>query len=109
MPDLFSLGVIQRIDAANAETLQCKRTRKVDRMATVENMDENRWVVHMDSPSDSHIVVEVNMSPETAKNITERETQRIAALNPGRDDIDPQTVGSAVMSVLDLFATGARL
>ena len=54
------------------------------------------------------MTVEVNMSAETAKRIAERETERIAALNPGRDDLDPQSVGSAVMSVLGLYAAGGK-
>ena len=62
----------------------------------------------MGSPSDSCVTVEVNMSRETAKRIAESETQRIAALNPGRDDIDPETVGSAVLSVLGLFAAAGK-
>ena len=77
-------------------------------MATVANLGENRWVVHMGSPSDSCVTVEVNMSVKTAKRIAKRETERIAALNPGRDDIDPETVGSAVLSVLGLFAAGGK-
>ena len=77
-------------------------------MATVANPGENQWVVHMGSPSDSCVTVEVNMSVETAKRIAERETERIAALNPGRDDINPETVGSAVLSVLGLFAAGGK-
>lgn len=60
----------------------------------------------MGSPDESCVTVEVNMSPETARRIAERETRRIAALNPGRDDLDPETVGSAVLSVLGLFAAG---
>ncbi len=77
-------------------------------MATVESVGENRWIVHMGSPSESCVTVEVNMSLETAMRIAERETQRIAALNPGRDDLDPETVGSAVLSVLGLFAAGGK-
>ena len=79
---------------------------QVSQLATVANIGENRWVVHMGSPSDSRVTVEVNMSLETAKRIAEKETERIATLNPGRDDIKPESVGSAVMSVLGLFATG---
>lgn len=78
------------------------------RMATVENTGEQRWVVHLGCADESSVTVEVNMSPETAKRIAERETERIAALNPGRDDLDPQSVGSAVMSVLGLFAAGDK-
>ena len=63
----------------------------------------------MGSPTDSQVTVELNMSLETAKKIADRETERIAALNPGRDDLEPQSVGSAVLSVLGLFATGNRL
>lgn len=77
-------------------------------MATVQNVGENRWIVHMSSPSDSCVTVEVSMSLETAMRIAERETQRIAALNPGRDDLDPETPGSAVLSVLGLFAAGGK-
>ncbi len=62
----------------------------------------------MGSPGDSCVTVEVNMSVETARRIAERETERIAALNPGRDDIDPETAGSAVLSVLGLFAAGGK-
>ncbi len=49
------------------------------------------------------------MSEETARRIAKRETERIAALNPWRDDLDPQSVGSAVMSVLGLYAAGGSL
>ena len=78
-------------------------------MATIHSAGQSRWVVHMGNPDDSQVTVEVHMSPETAEKIAERETQRIAALNPGRDDLDPQTVASAVLSVLGLFAAGNRL
>ena len=77
-------------------------------MATVENAGESHWVVHLGCPDESSVVVEVNMSPETAKRIAQRETERIAALNPGRNDLDPQSAGSAVMSVLGLFAAGEK-
>ena len=62
----------------------------------------------MGSPDDSSVSVEVNMSLETANRIAERETRRIAALNPGRGDLHPETVGSAVFSVLGLFAVGGK-
>ena len=75
-------------------------------MATVENAGEERWFVHLGRPDESRVTVEVNMSAETARRIAERETERLAALNPGRDDLDPQSVGSAVMSVLELYSTG---
>ena len=78
-------------------------------MATIQRPEENRWVVHMSSPDDSQVTVEIHMNLETATKIAERETQRIAALNPGRDDLDPQTVASAVLTVLGLFAAGNRL
>ena len=78
-------------------------------MATIQRLEENRWVVHMSSPDDSQVTVEIHMNLETATKIAERETQRIAALNPGRDDLDPQTVASAVLTVLGLFAAGNRL
>ena len=78
-------------------------------MASVHSAGENRWVVHMGTTDKSQVTVEVHMGLETARKLAERETQRIAALNPGRDDLDPQTAGSAVLSVLGLFATGATL
>ncbi len=78
-------------------------------MAIVQSAGPNRWVVHMSSPDESQVTVEINMNREIAARIAERETQRIAALNPGRDDLDPQTVASAVLSVLGLFAAGNRL
>ena len=78
-------------------------------MASVHNVGEDHWVVRMGNPDQSQVTVEVHMSLETAKRIAERETRRIAALNPGRDDLDPQTAGSAVLSVLGLFAVGVTL
>ena len=78
-------------------------------MTTVHNPEENRWVAHMGKQDDSQVIVEVHMSLETAKKITDRETQRVAALNPGRKDLDPQSPGSAVLSVLGQFATGGSL
>lgn len=60
----------------------------------------------MGSADESQVTVEVHMSRETARRISEHETRRIAALNPGREDLEPQTVGSAVLSVLGLFAAG---
>ena len=77
-------------------------------MPTVANIGENRWVVHLGSPSDSRVKVEVNMSLDTAERIVERETKRLASLNPGREDIEPESVGSAVLSVLELFAAGGK-
>lgn len=60
----------------------------------------------MGSADESQVTVEVHMSRETARRIAEHETRRIAALNPGREDLEAQTVGSAVLSVLGLFAAG---
>ena len=77
-------------------------------MATVANIGENRWVVHMGSPNDSRVTVEVNMSLDTAERIAERETERLVSLNPDRDEIEPETVGSAVLSVLGLHAAGGK-
>ncbi len=48
-------------------------------MATVENAGKQRWGVHLGSPDNSCVTVEVNTSAETAKRIAERETERIAA------------------------------
>ena len=78
-------------------------------MATVRSTGPNLWVVHMGSPDESKVTVEIHMDEKTAKRIAEREARRIADLNPGCDDLHPQTVASAVLSVLGLFAAGSRL
>ncbi len=75
-------------------------------MSTVRSAGENRWIVHMGSADESEVTVEMHMSLKMAERIAEHETQRIAALNPGRDDLEPETVGSAVLSALDRFAAG---
>ena len=66
------------------------------------------WTVHMGSKDESKVTVEVHMSEEMAEQIRSRETARIKALNPERDDIPPESVGSAVMNVLGLYATVGR-
>ncbi len=78
-------------------------------MPTVRRIDASRWVVHTESPLDTTVRVEVNMSPETARRISERETRRIAALNPELDDLEPESVGSAVLRALEAFAAGRNL
>ena len=65
--------------------------------------------VHLGSPDNSCVTVEVNTSAETAKRIAERETETdCGVLNPRRNDLDPQSVGSAVMSVLGLYSAGGK-
>ena len=77
-------------------------------MSTVRSAGENRWIVHMGSADESQVTVEVRMSLKTAKRMAEHETERIAALNPGRDDLDPETVGSAVLSALAQVTAGGN-
>lgn len=71
--------------------------------------DGCRWTVHMGNKDESKVAVEVHMSEEMAEQIASRETARIKALNPERDDIPPESVGSAVMNVLGLYATVGRV
>ena len=78
-------------------------------MATVQQASPDRWVVHLGSQEDSEVAIEVHMSRKAAKRIADLETQRIAQLNPGRTDIDPQTIGLAVCSVLGLFAANGHV
>ena len=78
-------------------------------MASVQEISPDRYVVQLSSSSESAVTVEVHMSRETADRITALQTARIAQLNPDRDDVPPQTPGSAVLSVLDPFATQATL
>lgn len=68
-----------------------------------------RWTVHMDAEDKAEVTVEVHMTEEMAEQIASRETARIKAINPQRDDIPPESVGSAVMNVLGLYATMGRV
>ena len=73
-------------------------------MATVWHDGRDRWVVHLASPARSEVTIEVGMSRETAEKLAARETARLQALNPGRDDL-PEDVGTAVLHVLSLYAS----
>ena len=75
-------------------------------ISTVRSAKEDRWIVQMGSANESQVTVEVRMSLKTVRRMAEHEMQRIAALNPGRDDLEPETVGSAVLSALNQFAVG---
>ena len=77
-------------------------------MASVA-VDGRRWTVHMGSEANSEVTVEVHMSEEMAEKIASRETARLKAINPERDDIPPESVGSAVMNVLGIYATIGRI
>lgn len=77
-------------------------------MASVCQMDGGRWSVHMGGEDTSDVTVEVHMSEAMAEQIAARETARLEALNPGRN-IPPESVGSAVMNVLGLYATAGRI
>ena len=77
-------------------------------MASVA-VDGRRWTVHMGSEANSEVTVEVHMSEKMAEQIASRETARLKAINPERDDIPPESVGSAVMNVLGIYATIGRI
>ena len=77
-------------------------------MASVA-VDGRRWTVHMGSEANSEVTVEVHMSEAMAEQIASRETARLKAINPERDDIPPESVGSAVMNVLGIYATIGRI
>ena len=76
-------------------------------MASVE-LDGGRWTVYMGRRDKSDVTVEVHMSKEMAEQIALRETARIEALNLGQE-IPRESVGSAVMNVLGLYATAGRI
>ncbi len=77
-------------------------------MASVFKSDDRRWTVYMGAHERSEVTVEVHMSRAMAEQIASRETERIRALNLGRD-IPPESVGSALMNVLGLYATAGRI
>ena len=80
-------------------------------MASVRHPSPSRWVVHLasQSASDSEVTVEVRMSKATAENLAHAETCRIAALNPGRNDLPAEDVGSAVLGILSSVAAISRV
>lgn len=78
-------------------------------MATVSKLDENHWQVHMGSRTNSEVMIEVHMSRAMAEQIAARETERLKELNRGRDGVPPESVGSAVLNVLGLYATRGRI
>ncbi|MCY3821106.1 MAG: hypothetical protein OXH52_17420 [Gammaproteobacteria bacterium] len=49
------------------------------------------------------------MSKATAKNLAHAESCRIAALNPGREDLPAEDVGSAVLGILSSVAAIERV
>ena len=61
------------------------------------------------SASDSEVTVELRMSKATAKNLAHAESCRIAALNPGREDLPAEDVGSAVLGILSSVAAIERV
>ena len=74
-------------------------------MASVWHDGGDRWVVHLAARAKSEVTVEVRMSRETAEKLAAREAARLQALNPGRDDLPPKDVGTAVLHVLGLYAS----
>ena len=67
------------------------------------------WEVYMASNDQCEVTVQVHMSRAMAERIASQETQRLKALNPKRDDIPPESLGSAVLNVLGLYATTGRV
>ena len=80
-------------------------------MASVRHLSATRWVVNLasQSDSDSEITVELRMSKKTADELAHAEVSRLAALNPGRDDLPVDDVGSAVLGILSSFAAINRV
>ena len=83
-------------------------------MASVRHPSSDRWVVHLGSQSatDSAVTVELRMSRATAENLAHAETCRIAALNPGRKDVQDvpaEDVGSAVLGILSSVVAISRV
>ena len=78
-------------------------------MASVQQTSSDRWVVHMGSKEDSEVTIEVHMSRKAAAKIAALEANRIARLNPGRNDLPPETPGMAVLGVLGLFMANGRV
>ena len=74
-------------------------------MASVRPDGPDRWIVHLAAQAKSEATVEVRMSRETAEKLAAREAARLQALNPGRDDLPPEDVGTAVLHVLSLYAS----
>ena len=77
-------------------------------MASVSYHD-GRWDVYMESKDQSEVTVQIHMSQEMADRLRRRETDRIRRINPDRADIPEESVGSAVMTVLGLYASGSRI
>ena len=67
------------------------------------------WQVYMGGKDQSEVTVQVHMSAEMAERLARRETDRLKDLNPGRTDLPPESVGSAVLNVLGLYASGSRI
>lgn len=79
------------------------------RVATVSKLDANRWEVHMGSRESSEVTIVVHMSRAMAEQIATRETERLKEFNRDRDDVQPESAGSAVLNVLGLYATTGRI
>lgn len=78
-------------------------------MATVSQVSPDRWRVEMDPGAEHEMIVEVQMSRETANKIANLETERVARLNPGRTDLPRWSLGVAILNVLGLYAANGRI
>ena len=78
-------------------------------MASVLDHGDDRWDVYMASKDQSEVTVQIHMSKAMAERLVRRETDRIRGLNPDRADIPEESVGSAVMNVVGLYASGSRI
>ena len=67
------------------------------------------WEVHMGRKGQSEVTVQVHMSKAMAERLARRETDRLRELNPERTDLPAESVGSAVLNVLGLYASGSRI
>lgn len=63
----------------------------------------------MGGEGQSEVTVQVHMSKAMAERLAQRETDRLRVLNPERTDIPAESVGSAVLNVLGLYASGSRI
>ena len=59
--------------------------------------------------SEAEVTVTVHMTKEMAERIATQETRRIGALNAGRRDIEAESVGTAVLNVLGVYAMSGRV
>jgi len=78
-------------------------------MASVRQQSVDSWEVHLGARSKSEVTVAVHMSRETAAKLAALEAYRLASLNPDRSDLPSSNPGTAVLTVLGLYAANGRI